>query len=59
MKFEIVNDKNKTIYFTYTVSDIPQKEDLIAMASAGYKFKVDGKIVSKKIIEDMLKKNKI
>lgn len=59
MKFEIVNDKNKTVYFTHTVSDIPQKEHLSAMSNAGYKFKVDGKIVSKKTIEDMLKKIKI
>ena len=55
LKFEVVDDKNKTVYFTHTISGIPQKEHLSAMSNAGYKFKIDGRVVSKKRIEEMLK----
>ena len=56
MKFEVINDKNKTVYYTYREKDIPQKEYLDSMVSAGYKFKIDGKVASKKKIEELMKR---
>lgn len=53
MKFEVVDDKNKTVYYTYKIKDIPIKEYINSMSNAGYKFKIDGKITSKKRIEDL------
>lgn len=54
MKFEIINDKNKTVYYTYNTECVPCKEHLASMTNAGYKFKIDGKIVSKKKIEELI-----
>lgn len=54
MKFEVVNDKNKTVYYTHKEKDIPCKEYLNSMGGAGYKFKIDGKILSKKKVEGLI-----
>lgn len=53
MKFEVVNDKNKTMYYTNEIKEIPSKEYLDSMSNAGYKFKIDGKIASKKKVEEL------
>ena len=54
MKFEIINTENKTVMNTTSVSCIPDKDSLISMSKSGYKFKIDGKILStKKIIEQL------
>lgn len=59
MKFEVVNDKNKTVMQTTDVSCIPNKEILNSMISAGYKLKLDGKILSKKAINELTKGEKL
>ena len=56
MKFEVINDKNKTVYYTYSEKAIPCKEHLNSMSKAGYKFKIDGKIASKKKVEELINK---
>ena len=53
MKFEVINDKNKTVYYTFKIKDIPRKNDLASISNAGYKFKIDGKIASKKKVEEL------
>ena len=54
MKFEIINTENKTVMNTTDVSCIPEKELLMSMSKSGYKFKIDGKILSvKKIIAQL------
>ena len=55
MKFEVINDKGKTVYYTHKEKDIPCKEYLNSMINASYKFKIDGKISSKKKIEELIK----
>ena len=55
MKFEVINDKGKTVYYTYETKDIPNHEDMNSMIEAGYKFKIDGKAASKKKIEELKK----
>ena len=46
MEFEIINDKNKTVMRTETLSCIPDKEILSSMSKAGYRFRLNGKIMS-------------
>lgn len=55
MKFEVINDKGKTVYYTHKEKDIPNKEYLNSMSDAGYKFKIDGKATSKKKVEELIK----
>ena len=55
MKFEVVNDKNKTVMNTTSPSCIPDKDILMSMLNAGYKLKLDGKILSKKAINELAK----
>lgn len=57
MKFEVIDDKNKTIYYTYKIKDIPPNEDLTSINNAGYKFKIDGRIASRKKIEELKSEN--
>lgn len=55
MKFEVINDKNKVVMHTESMSCIPDKETLKSMLSAGYKIKLDGKALSKKAINELTK----
>lgn len=56
MKFEVINDKNKTVYHTHKIKDIPIKDFLTSMINAGYRFKIDGKVASKKRVEELKRK---
>ena len=55
MKFEVINDRGNTVFYTYNKKDIP-KEHLQSMVSSGHKFKIDGKVASKKKVEELLSK---
>ena len=55
MKFEVINDKNKVVMHTLSPSCIPSKDILTSMLNAGYKFKLDGKMLSKKAINELAK----
>ena len=55
MKFEVVNDKSKTVMYTSSPHCIPDKDILMSMLNTGYKFKLDGKILSKKAINELAK----
>lgn len=57
MEFEIIKDST-TIFRTPDISCIPDKNQLDKMAKAGYKFKIDGKAVTKKKLEDILSEGK-
>mgnify|MGYP004512807673 CR=1 FL=1 len=52
MKFEVINDKNKVMFRCDDVSCIPDPADIKMMSAGGYKFRIDGKIISaRKVIE--------
>ena len=52
MKFEVVNDKNKVMFRCDDVSCIPDPADIKMMSAGGFKFRIDGKIISaRKVIE--------
>ena len=52
MKFEVINDKSKPVMTCTQESCVPPADMLKSMSAAGYKFRLDGKVVSvKKIME--------
>ena len=57
MKFEVVNDKSRVVMHTEYISCIPPKDILNSMSDSGYKFKLDGKIISIKKLNEYLKEN--
>ena len=58
MRFEVINDKNKTVMSTVNLSCIPNKKILDSMLMAGYKFKLDGKLITAKKLNEILKEIK-
>ena len=56
MKFEIIQN-GKRIFVTEHVSCIPPKRQIEIMTKTGCKFKMDGKIITKKRIEEILKEH--
>ena len=55
MKFEVVNDKNIPMMSTTFISCIPEKDELISISKAGYKFKLDGKLITIKKLNEKLR----
>lgn len=56
MKFEAIQN-GEIIFVTEQISCIPPKRQIEIMTKAGYKFKIDGKIITKKRIEEILKEH--
>ena len=56
MKFEVINDRGRTIMSTTYISCIPNDREIASMIKAGYKFKFDGKSTSKNKIKDLIDK---
>lgn len=54
MKFEVINDKRKTVMTTQSINCIPSKQQCEHMIKAGYKFKLDNNILSKKKLDEFL-----
>ena len=54
MKFEVLNDKGKTVFQCNQVSCIPTEEEIKSMLNARYKFKIDDKIATKKRISELI-----
>ena len=55
MKFEVIDIKGDTVFNTIQKSCIPDKVQIESMSSARYKFKIDGKTISKKKLLEQLK----
>ena len=53
MKFQVVNRDNIPVMCTESVSCVPDEKELLSMQKAGYKFKVDGKVMTIKKIKEM------
>lgn len=47
-RFEVVNSRGEVCMSTNSARLIPNESTLASMAEVGYKFKIDGKAVSKK-----------
>lgn len=57
MKFEVINDKGVAVMQTGSESCVPNEDELVIMNRAGYRFKVDGKIVTMKKLKEIGKGN--
>lgn len=57
MKFEIIQNGGR-IFYTEQLSCLPPKKHLDMMSKNGCKFKLDGKIATKKMIETLLNERK-
>ena len=55
MKFEVINSNSKTLMHTETWLCVPDEETLKSMSKAGYKFKLDGKTITIKKLNEQLK----
>lgn len=55
MKFQALNDKGVCVMETCYANCIPEDEQLFLMSKAGYKFKIDGKIISAKKVKELRK----
>ncbi len=55
MKFEVINDRNKPMMSTTSWSCVYDKDTLSSISKAGYKFKLDGKVITLKKLNEKLK----
>lgn len=55
MKFECVNRDGRTMCSTTFKSCLPTESEIDSMSDAGYKFKLDGKNISKKRTKEFIK----
>lgn len=55
MKFEVVNIQNKVVMSTEYEECVPNKEQCEHMLKAGYKFRLDNAILTKKKLDVFLK----
>lgn len=58
MKFEVINDKNMPVMSTVYVSCIPNNDAINSLSKAGYRFRLDGKIMSVKKLNEQIKELK-
>ena len=56
--FEIFNEHDKRIFVTEEVPCLPEKEHLNSMLSNRHKVKIDGKVATKKSINELYLKTK-
>ena len=54
MKFEVIGMDGKTVFQTEYRECIPAKHQIDDMSKSGYKFKIDGKNVTKKKLLELL-----
>ena len=55
MKFEVINKENNVVMNTENMSCIPSQEEITVMTKEGYKFRLNGKILSKKSLNELIK----
>lgn len=55
MNFEIYNDKKCRVFVTNSKECLPQKEHVDSMLKKNYKFKLDGKQMTKKELNQLIK----
>lgn len=58
MLFEIYSEKGGRLFYTSSEECLPSKEQINSMLNAGYKFKLDGKILAKKSLSELIKGEK-
>lgn len=56
-ELKIINDRGKVVMSTKFIQCFPSKNQINSMSSNGYKFKLNGKIVNKKVLENFINEN--
>lgn len=54
MKFEVINNESTTLMQTTTWLCVPDEDTLKSMSKAGYRFKLDGKAITVKKLNEKL-----
>ena len=54
MKFEVINSLGKIVENTQYKECIPKKAQIKAIQKAGYKIKINGKVVKNKALDEFL-----
>ena len=54
MKFEIFDERGNIVMHTKSKNCIPPKNHLESMKNNGYKFKLDGKLITKKELNNLI-----
>ena len=58
MKFEIIGPDGENRMVMHEVSCLPTKDEIKSMAEKKFKFKLDGKVVPKATVIEMINKSK-
>ena len=57
IELKIINDRGKTVMSTSYIECFPSKSQINSMIQNGYKFRLNGKIISKKALEEFIREN--
>lgn len=56
-ELKIINDRGKAVMSTSYIECFPSKSQINSMIQNGYKFRLNNKMVSKKVLEEFIKEN--
>lgn len=59
MKFEVINSDGQVVMQTTSNECVPTLDELESMSSAGYRYKVDGKIIGKTRVMEAVGRSKL
>ncbi len=55
MKFEVINSEGRVVFWCQQSSCIPDKQEIESVTKSGHKIRIDGKIVTKKKLNELLR----
>lgn len=58
MKFEVIDDENNIVMTTNSYECLPTQSEINSMIKSRHRIRIDGKIASKKKIDDLFLKKK-
>jgi hypothetical protein len=56
-ELKIINDRGKAVMSTSYIECFPSISQIASMVQNGYKFRLNGKIISKKALEEFIREN--
>lgn len=56
-ELKIMDDRGRTVMSTSYIECFPSKSQIVSMVQNGYKFRLNNKMVSKKVLEEFIKEN--
>lgn len=58
MKFEVIDDENNIVMTTNSYECLPTQSEINSMIKSRHRIRIDGKIATKKKIDDLFSKRK-